>query len=315
MIRRPTLSLALVAVMAAAGCSSAGATNALTHAAPASVAPPTTMMASMPRMSPDGAMGAPDRPVAGPQGRVAQFLVECPFSHALADDPIVFPGRPGQSHMHDFFGNASADAASTYASLLAGHSNCDQGLDTASYWAPAMIDDGRTLVPTKSVAYYRPGEGVDPTTVQSYPSGLKMIAGNAGAEGPQPTSVVAFTCGAGIARDAAPPTCPADRPLRMLVTFPDCWDGVHTDSDDHRSHMAYSSHGSCPSTHPVAVPQLQFSVAYPFSGDPSRLSLASGPIFTGHADFFNAWNEAKLTNEIDECIHRKVVCGVTSGRK
>ena len=33
-------------------------------------------------------MGQPDRPIAGPQGGVGQFVVECPFSHALSDDPI-----------------------------------------------------------------------------------------------------------------------------------------------------------------------------------------------------------------------------------
>ncbi|MCU1390130.1 MAG: hypothetical protein JWL72_3468 [Ilumatobacteraceae bacterium] len=267
---------------------------------------------SMPDMS---TSGAPDAPVTGAQGRVPQFLVECPFSHALADDPIVFPDRPGASHMHVFFGNDSTDAASTLRSLEAGSSDCDQRLDRASYWAPALYDGETMLTPSKSVAYYRPGQGIDPTTVQPYPPGLKMIAGDAGAEGVQSTAVVAWTCGTGIARDSLPPTCPTHRPLRMLVTFPDCWDGTNLDSVDHHSHVAYSSGGTCPSSHPVPVPQLQFSVVYAFSGDPSGLRLASGPITTGHADFFNAWEPAKLRSEIDACIHRAVICGVTSGRK
>jgi hypothetical protein len=37
---------------------------------------------------------------SGSQG----WLVACPFSHSLPDDPIVYPGQPGMSHMHDFFG-------------------------------------------------------------------------------------------------------------------------------------------------------------------------------------------------------------------
>ena len=259
--------------------------------------------------------GAPDAPVTGAQGRVPQFLVECPFSHALADDPIVFPGRPGQSHMHVFFGNETANAASTLASLEAGSTVCNQRLDRASYWAPALYRDGAMVMPAGSVAYYRPGEGVDPATVQPYPEGLKMIAGDSSALQPQSTAVVAWTCGTGIARDAAPPVCPAGRPLRMLVTFPDCWNGTDVDSVDHRSHMAYSSHGACPADHHVAVPQLQFSVIYDFSGDPHGLSLASGPLTTAHADFFNAWDPAKLKSEIEACLHRGVICGVTSGRK
>ncbi len=257
---------------------------------------------------------APDSPVAGAQGRVPQFLVECPFSHALPDDPIVFAKLPGNSHMHLFFGNESADAYSTAESLAAGNSLCDQRLDTASYWVPALMDGPKMVTPDKSVAYYRPGQRVDPTSVRPYPFGLKMIAGNAGAEQPQSTAVVAWTCGTGITRSESPPNCPKGRPLRFLVTFPDCWDGLQLDSEDHRSHMSYSSGGTCPGSHPVPVPQLQFSVAYEFSGDPQALSLASGSILTGHADFFNAWDEAKLQQEVELCINREVVCGVASGR-
>ncbi|HRE03868.1 MAG TPA: DUF1996 domain-containing protein, partial [Ilumatobacteraceae bacterium] len=132
---------------------------------------------------------------------------------------------------------------------------------------------------------------------------------------PQSNAVVAWTCGTGITRDVEPPTCPVSRPLRFLVTFPDCWDGEHLVADDHMSHMAYSSGGRCPVTHPVPVPQLQFSIAYGFSGDPSGLRLASGSVLTGHADFFNAWHEEELADEIANCLHRGVVCGITSGRE
>src|SRR5919197_133805 len=58
---------------------------------------------------------------AGPPG---QFVVRCPYSHSLMDDPIVFPGQPGASHMHDFFGNESVNAFSTMASMLAGQTTC-----------------------------------------------------------------------------------------------------------------------------------------------------------------------------------------------
>ena len=49
----------------------------------------------------------------------AQSLkIECGASHAAADDPIVFPGQPGAAHLHEFFGNTSTNASSTYASML-----------------------------------------------------------------------------------------------------------------------------------------------------------------------------------------------------
>ena len=79
--------------------------------------------------------------------------------------------------------------------------------------------------------------------------------------------------------------------------------------------MHYSSGGACPASHPVPVPQLTFSVQYPVSGDPSDLELTSGGLLTGHADFFNSWDQAALTREVQLCLHRNVVCGITSGRK
>ncbi|MEZ5218469.1 MAG: DUF1996 domain-containing protein [Ilumatobacteraceae bacterium] len=260
-------------------------------------------------------MGVPDRGFVGPQGRSAQFVVECTFSHALPDDPIVYPNEPGQSHLHVFFGNADTDADSTVESLAGAATTCDQPLDRASYWAPALLQNRRMVEPIKSTAYYRPGPDVDPTTIEPFPAGLMMIAGDAHATESQPTSVVAWTCGTGAERDSTPPSCGVDRTLRMLVTFPDCWDGEHVDLPGHRAHMHYSSGGACPASHPVPVPQLTFSVQYPVSGDPSDLELTSGGLLTGHADFFNSWDQAALTQEVQLCLHRNVVCGITSGRK
>ena len=41
------------------------------------------------------------------------------------------------------------------------------------------------------------------------------------------------------------------------------------------------------------------------------VALAAGNIHTGHADFWNAWDQDKLTNEVTRCIHRDLVCGVS----
>ena len=86
--------------------------------------------------------GQPDRPVAGPQGSVPQFVVECGFSHTAADDPIVYPGQPGASHLHVFFGNTDVDAHTVAADLPTGGTTCDQPLDRAAYWAPALPWNG-----------------------------------------------------------------------------------------------------------------------------------------------------------------------------
>jgi len=51
---------------------------------------------------------------AKPNGR---FLVQCGYSHSRHDDPIVRPRQPGRSHLHDFVGNTTTNAFSTYASM------------------------------------------------------------------------------------------------------------------------------------------------------------------------------------------------------
>ena len=302
----------LLLVGAGVGCSSGQRTAGGGSAAGAAPAPAP---ADTVHHHASTANGAPDEVITGPQGADAQFVVECEYSHAGLDDPIVHPGMPGASHLHVFFGNSTTDAYSDLESLNAGDTTCDQQLDRAAYWAPALLDRGKLIAPVKSTAYYRAGIGVDPTTVQPYPAGLAMVAGNAAADVPQPVAVTAWTCGTGSDREAVPPTCPDNRFLRLLVTFPDCWDGQHLDSANHIDHVAYSSGGHCAAAHPVPIPQLQFSVEFHHTGSPEGLELASGGLLTGHADFLNAWDPEKLATEVRSCLHRKVVCGITSGRK
>src|SRR4051812_32053739 len=37
------------------------------------------------------------------------FISICDRDHRGTDDPIVFPGAPGLSHRHDFYGNKTTD--------------------------------------------------------------------------------------------------------------------------------------------------------------------------------------------------------------
>lgn len=260
------------------------------------------------------AFAAPDRVVAGPQGGVGQFVVECEFDRFRADDPIVHPGDPGASHLHQFFGAVGVDAASTVDELRASATTCDQQADTASYWAPALVaPTGVPIEPVGATAYYRAGPDVDPATVVPYPPGFTTVAGDHTALDPQPVSVVAFGCGTGVARSQEPTECGSTN-LTMVVTFQDCWNGIDTRSPlvlDPDAHVSYSRAGECPPDFPVAIPQLQLTVEFPAGIDPDGLQLASGDIHTGHADFWNTWDQDKLANEVARCIHRDLVCGVS----
>jgi len=78
-------------------------------------------------------------------------------------------------------------------------------------------------------------------------------------------------------------------------------------------HVAYSVAGACPDTHPVHLLQLQLAIDFPpVPADRLEgLALSSGDIHSGHADFWNTWDQAKLENEVTHCLHRNLPCGVS----
>jgi hypothetical protein len=166
------------------------------------------------------------------------------------------------------------------------------------------------MEPTGITAYYRVAPGVDREDVVAFPLGLAAIAGDATASSAQPTGVVGFACGRGGGVTSAFPSCPEGAPLQLRVTFPDCWDGEHLDSEDHRSHLAYSGRRGCGDRHAVALPRLTLVVHYPVTGDPRGLELASGDARTAHADFLNGWDEDALAREVASCLHTSVVCSI-----
>ncbi|MBX3312725.1 MAG: DUF1996 domain-containing protein [Actinobacteria bacterium] len=262
----------------------------------------------------DGTSTATATRHTGPQGRVGQFVAKCQRDHSAPDDPIVFPGLPGRSHMHEFYGAVGVDADTTPASMLAADTTCDKPADRASYWHPTVYDHGEAVVASELDAYYRAAPGVDPTEVSTMPFGLALIAGDMTYSTPQPGESVGWTCGVRSTLSDEPPTCPESAPLTFLLVFQDCWDGEHLDSVDHRSHAAYSTDGECPDGYPVHLPQLTVSVTLPIFGEGHDLSLASGNVYSLHGDFFNGWHPEGLEREIDGCIRRDVVCDLRTNR-
>lgn len=228
------------------------------------------------------------------------FLIGCVVSHRNSDDPIVYPGRPGRSHNHTYFGNRLVNASSTPASLVGGPTSCQLDADSSAYWVPSLYIDRVPVYPAAAIAYYvRRTAG----TVAPYPAGLVVVAGNAKAHHRQPKGIVAWSCttynplAGNFERVGAPPlfnavpACSRNRFLQLRVTFPGCWNGTALDSSDHKRHMAYASGSRCPATHPRALPTLALVVLYPPVS--KRARLASGH-FGGHADFMNGWDPGEL---------------------
>ena len=253
---------------------------------------------------------------------IGAFREACNFSHMSFDDPIVLPGQPGASHLHTFFGNASASASSTVASIAnSGNSTCAGGtLNRTAYWVPSMIDtaDGTPIAPSGSLIYYKTGYlGVKSADVKPMPSGLRMIAGDPTSSSAQP-AVARFGCVGGSDNTwyNSIPSCPAGTQLIASVQFPQCWDGVNLDSPDHKSHMAYAW-GGCPSTHPVALPEVAYQIRYDVTAasPTTRWRLSSDNYDTGkpagyssHADWFMGWDAATINTFTTKCINASLDC-------
>src|SRR4051812_16186582 len=251
----------------------------------------------------------------------ALFTVDCNFSHRAPDDPIVHPGEPGASHMHDFFGAEGTDAYSTAALLRGGPTTCEDEQDTASYWAPALYDGTKPVDATYLRAYYRAAPGADAVHIHVLPPGMQLLAGDSHAMPGHWTSTRIAGWGCGLRprhlHHRPPGNCTVNSPVTLELVFPDCWDGHHVQSADHVSHVAYSRAGRCPASHPVPILQVQMSILYPVwnqrwgpSPRAEDLTLASGSWETTHGDFFNAWDPARLRHQTDLCIRTLANCTI-----
>ncbi len=269
----------------------------------------TLAPAAIAQKDPGDKSKAGDRPTSLRRLQGVNFIGNCRFSHRNTDDPIVSPGSPGAAHDHSFVGNQTTNAFSTLDSLLGGRTTCRRPGETAAYWMPTLFVDGNAVAPTDSTIYYR-RRTLEKVTAP--PAGFKMIAGDAMATAPQGRGVTFWNCGqaASLLPSSTPQTCPSTRgsALRLHVTFPSCWNGVSLDSPNHKQHVAYPMNGRCPAGYDVAIPQISLIYRYPVQGA-HAFGLASGPVFSAHADFFNAWDQNTLVGLVDSCLNALRHCG------
>ena len=125
---------------------------------------------------------------------VGAFRFTCMAGQLAKDDPIVYPGQPGKSHLHQFFGNTGTNASSNYQSLrTSGGSTCTRTSDVSpqrtAYWMPAMLDGvGNAVKPDWINTYYKRLPASDPQCAKTdnpavigkcieMPNGLRFILG------------------------------------------------------------------------------------------------------------------------------------------
>jgi hypothetical protein len=244
-------------------------------------------------------------------GGIGAFRSVCQFSHMNFDDALVFPGQQGASHLHMYFGNTGTRFDSTPQSVASsGNSTCRGGIvNRSAYWVPAMIDtrNGRPIAPEFIHVYYKTGyNGIADAQIRPWASGLRMIAGSSSSTAAQPQ--IHYSC-SGSNSQSFIPTCPAGTRITMDITFPQCWDGVNLASPDHKSHVAYPSGGRCPSSHPVATPELSIHINYPVAGADSSTWRLSSDVngapagSSGHADWVNGWDPAIMQTWVTRIIN------------
>ena len=220
---------------------------------------------------------------------VGAFRFTCGFAGVGAIDPIVYPGQPGKSHRHQFYGNTAVTSTSTYASLRrTGKSTCDYGdqpLNRSAYWQPTLEDDEFIYQPDHVTIYYKRRPANDPACTDAangkyqghcvpLPHALKFIFGFDMLTMKAPTGSFDWICTApktgaltafkSLDEAAASGKCEVGGRIGTRGHAPACWDGKRTDSANHRDHVGYpnvrnarTGQLSCNlRTHPFVIPQF-----------------------------------------------------------
>jgi hypothetical protein len=306
----------------------------------------TKVPAAIATKEPIAALVQPFPPAqSGRPDTVGAFRFVCQPGQISYDDPIVYPGQPGKSHLHQWYGNTAANASSTYGSLrTTGDSTCVNILNRSAYWMPAMLDGkGHVVRPDYVTIYYKqfPAGSKECTTVAALgctdlPRGLRMIFGYDMVSGKPATGSGYFDCNGPTAKSGhyetiteAMQNCPPGEGNRLggIINAPQCWDGKRLDSPNHRDHVGYAmwrnfkdrTAYACDEEHPYAIPGFTMGAWYSVEKgeDGSAWYLSSDdmpgmprmkPGSSFHADWFGAWDDEIMATWMRNCIDKLLSC-------
>ena len=228
----------------------------------------------------------------GPGARTMQ--IGCEVWKTAAIDPIVDPPA-GMVHRHDFIGNRSTNADSTFESLVANKStSCATPSYTSADWFPDIRERGqRGSIPVLYANVYYAGDG----TQAQFPDGLQLI-------GMPPAGDVDYRCGGENGTLYEEPDgligCRA-REYRIRIQFPNCYDGSGLAPTD----TIYEPR-QCPSSHPIEFHQTRVAIHYQNKDKRVTEILVSAganewrDISFMHADIFTAF-QPEFRDLLDRC--------------
>ena len=232
----------------------------------------------------------------------AQIKVHCEVYATNHVDPIAFA-----HHLHHQIGNTSTTNESTGESLFNNLStSCDQEWFTSAGWFPVELNESVRGV---NVYYRAPG---DQTQIADVPKGIQLLGTR--------EQYVCDDDGSGDGFQSTP-VYGCNKDWATSVIFPSCWDGWSLEED---ATIYGPTLSSCPSTHPIRLPQISFLVSHANADGqvPNPLTVSMGEGEWGswsnmHADYFGA-NQPELNEELldlclrdatDNVLHADPRCG------